>query len=246
MDDSGQIQVARAEPSMIQIIERAVSEKLPAAELEKLLNVYVAVEARNAEQAFNRALNDFQVECRTIMKNKTVDFTSTRGGGRVKYGYTDLESLLDQIRPLMTQHGFSFSHDTVVDVSQMMTVVCTLRHVAGHRESASITLPTTAGTTLMSDQQRYAATLTFARRYTLVQILGLAFGDPDIDEIADPTVITPEQAKQLRGQLAELGADVQLFNSFFGIEAVERLRAADWQQSQLLIAQKRKEKEING
>lgn len=238
--DTGSALAAQApRVDVAMIIQSALASGRPMGEIKEALEVAERVEGIHREQAFNAALSAFQNEIKTIEKNRQVDFVSQKGG-KVKYSFVDLENLIEQIRPVLEKHGFAFSHDTAIDSGQMMTVTCTLRHVGGHREKSSFTLPTTAQTSLMSDQQRYAAALTFARRYTLIQILGLATGDADPDDITDPTTITEEQQRSLNDALIEVQADRERFLKFMGVSKLADIRAADLSKAWQAIDSKRK------
>lgn len=231
------------QPTEISAFMRIAVEKGDVATIDKLASLYERAAEKSAEQQFNSALTAFQNEAKVIGKNRKVEYVN-KSGVKTAYGFVDFEHLTEQIRPLLDKHGLAFSHDTSIDEKQMMTVTCTLRHVLGHREKSSFTLPTTAQTPAMSDQQRYAAALTFARRYTLIQALGLATGEIDADEVheaAGPT-ITEAQAQSLYDMLVEVGADLERFKAIYKIAALTDLPVSKLDDAMAKIEAKRKGK----
>lgn len=232
------------QPSEISTFMRIAVEKGDVATIDKLAALYERASEKSAEQAFNSALTSFQNEAKVIEKNRKVDYVS-KSGTKTSYGFVDFEHLTEQIRPLLDKHGLAFSHDTSIDDKQMMTVTCTLRHVLGHREKSSFTLPTTAQTPAMSDQQRYAAALTFARRYTLIQALGLATGEPDPDDMGGEDVgpkITEQQANSLNDALIQVNADIPAFKRVFKIDKLTDLPVGELNKAHKMIEVKRKAK----
>jgi hypothetical protein len=124
---------------------------------------------KDAECSFNAALSQFQSLCPTVRKNATADT------GKFKYDYTTLDQLTYVIAPHLKACGLSFSFDNPAG-----RVECTIYHTGGHSRRSGVPYQS-GGTTAMSEHQKMASGLTYARRYALALALGIGFADEDDD-----------------------------------------------------------------
>ena len=209
-----------------ELMKAAVDKGLEGVEvLERIVALQERAEARMAARAFHEALRGFQADCPTIKRSKTANIVSKKTGARWSYTYAPLEEIEPTIRPHLAQHGLSYSWDSSVD-GEMLSCVCTISHVDGHKETASFSCPVER-----SDQrsiaQDHAATLSYARRQSLVQALGLTSADEDRDGAAPrDEPITPAQLSQLEDWLAESGADREKFLKWAGVESLDQMPAS--------------------
>ena len=108
----------------------------------------------------------------------------------------------------------------------MLHVTCTLRHHNGHTQSALFSCPVDSQKA-MSEPQRHASTLTFARRYSLIQVLGLTTTDPDPDGTNDPKAGAEDVARveDMIAACEEAGAKVdrERFLAWLGVATLEDL-----------------------
>lgn len=207
--------------------------------LEKLVDLHERVTKREAALEFARALAEFQAECPAIGKNKTAEIP-TRGGGKYSYQYAPLDTIVRTVKPLLIARGFSYGWDSKVE-GGALTCMCTLRHVNGHSESASFTLPV-ENASAMSPQQKVGAALTFAQRKTLESVLGLNTTEEDTDGVAreiDPTPIDDDQLAHLEDMLKETKTKVERFLKHFGIAKVADLPASQYKEAINVLEQRR-------
>jgi len=169
-------EVATTQPDFLTLaIERGVD----ADALEKLVALHERLEARKAEQAFNEALQQFQERVPVIPKNKRVNY-ATKQGGKVDYSYSTFDHVADTIRPLMTDLGLHYSFSTEPMDGKRLMVKCIVRHIDGH--SIESTFPVDVDSTAkMNIQQQMASATTYAKRYALIQALGITTADTDDD-----------------------------------------------------------------
>ena len=193
--------------------------------METLYRLYTAEREHTARLGFARALAAFQAECPPVPRTSSAKI-ATKSGTTFSYAYADFEQVVETIGPHLREHGLSFAFDSEMGTDRM-TVSCTLRHVEGHSERSTFTLPT-ATASAMSAQQAAGAALSFGKRQALTAILGLALTDPDPDGAADPSTITEEQAANLRALVDETGAKLPKVLAYAGAETVEAIRAADY------------------
>lgn len=187
--------------SILDLMKFAIENKVPAEQMKEFVILHERVADRAAAQDFALALAAFQQECPSVKKKKEAKF-ATRGGGEMEYTYADLPEIVRVVRPILAKHGLSFTWDTVA-TGDKMTVTCTLRHVNGHAEKSSLTLPTTTNAA-MSDQQKYGAAMTFAQRRTLSAVLGITTeDDTDTATAEDITPISEDQITVIHDLISE-------------------------------------------
>lgn len=94
-----------------------------------------------------------------------------------KTRYADLNSILDVCRKPLSDNGLALIQTTRVPENGDLLAVCvetTLMHESGEWISGDLFLPV-----VKADPQSYGATLTYARRYALQAMLGIAPEDDD-------------------------------------------------------------------
>ena len=93
----------------------------------------------------------------------------------------------------------------------------------------------------MSGPQKVASALTYARRQSLVQVLGLTTTEPDTDAASTDT-ITAEQVERLELMISESGADRQRFTRYLEVSELAEIRAVDFAAAVAALEAKRRQK----
>lgn len=158
------------------LIQQGIERGLTVDTMERLLAMRKEVKAEQAKEAFVQALTDFQSEVPTIQKTKKV---MNKDGRTVRYSFAPLDSIVEQIRIPLKKYGLSYRWETK-NTSDLVTAICTITHVFGHSESSSFEVPIDPEG-FMTKPQKYASALTFAKRYSLTNSLGISTGDEDTD-----------------------------------------------------------------
>lgn len=216
---------------------------VPIETIERLVALKERVDARDAAAEFNRAMADFQAECPSIQKTSAATIT-TKSGGQFGYHYAELDEIARVCRPLLTKHGLSYSWDSEMDGTKIKCT-CTVRHVAGHAQTATFTCPTESESA-MSGQQRHAAALTYARRQSLVQVLGLTTTDQDTDGESRER-ITATQAFDIEDLIRDADADRGKFLAYMQVDCVDNILARDLKKATTALQDKiRKDKAKKG
>jgi ERF superfamily len=130
----------------------------------------VSVPGAEPEIAFATALAAFQGEMPRVAKEQTAN------AGNYSYSYADLTVISEAALPVLSKHGLSFT--AVPTVTEHGFVLrYSLLHIGGHRESGDFPLPDPA----KFGAQQIGSWLTYARRYALCAVTGIAPGGDDDD-----------------------------------------------------------------
>jgi hypothetical protein len=237
----------------------AIEKGLAPDQLERLFSLYEREKASRAKEEFYSDLARFQAECPAIRKTgKSMQFKRpSRDGGTEYADFLELDYIADTIRPHLHKYGFSYSWDKSHGEAKdgMMAIMCHLRHRNGHVESSSFPCPigSNAGA---SEQQKYAAAATYAKRYSLMAALGLTGTSRDTDgyvpengnaaenggaEFATPTgCITDRQANDIEILIEQSGANREAFLKYCGAECVEEIPTGRFMEAVALLQAKMK------
>lgn len=228
--------------SVGQLILAAVEKGAPIETIERLVALRERIEDRDAGKAFTRAMAAFQKDCPMIQKKTTAKIT-TASGGSYSYTYAELEEIVATIAPFVERHGFTYTWDTKVEHTGMLTVTIRIRHIEGHVETSSFELPTDTKSA-MSSQQKQAAANTFAKRQTLIAGFGLTTTDEDTDGAEprelDTRAITEDQVTILEDLLAarvsgKTPEKAEAFRARFlahmDVESIERIPAGAYDRA---------------
>ena len=195
------------------IIAHAVERGLDVQAMSTLVDLQERIANRGAALEFSRALVRFQHRCPAVAKNHTGG--KVEGGGTgFKFAYADYEDIATVIGPHLAAEGFSYTFDTEATVA-MLKVTCTLRHELGHTSSSSFSVPTESKAPV-SAQQKYGGARTYAKRMTLIDVLGLTLTDPESpEEAAASQPLSDEHSATLEALFAEVCADAAVSAAFF-------------------------------
>lgn len=122
-------------------------------------------------QELYKALVAFQKELPNVSKSNTAK------AGSFSYKYADLTDVTEKIIPLLTKHGLSFTASPTLRGDRFV-LSYRLTHISGEVLGGDYPLPE-RGT-----PQEMGSAITYARRYALVSITGVAPGGDDDDAAA--------------------------------------------------------------
>lgn len=166
------------------LLQQAIASGAGIEVLERLMALQERWEANQAEKAFNAALADLRNDMPSIIKNRTVDYTSSRG--HTYYKYEDLQAVTETLTPIMAQHGLSFRWRTQTDKPGEVTVTCIVSHRDGHSETTTLSAVNDQSGN-KNDIQALGSAVTYLQRYTLKAALGIAAAnDDDGDKSGEP------------------------------------------------------------
>src|ERR1700730_2365174 len=121
-----------------------------------------------------------------------------RGGPEQSFRYAPLSSGLDIVRQTLGQHEIATVQTTAIDqTAGMVNLTTVLAHASGEWIASDWPVCTISETT---SPHRMGAALTYARRYALFTLVGIA-GEDDLDapDLATPTKPAPGPEKPKEG-----------------------------------------------
>lgn len=119
------------------------------------------------------ALAAAQGEIANPQKDKTAN-VPTKTGGSYSYAYADIADVLSTVRPVLSKHGLAVVQLTVIEERDMM-LRTRIAHKSGQFIESDYPVCQIGG-----DHRVMGAALTYARRYALCPMLGIA-ADQDTD-----------------------------------------------------------------
>ncbi len=165
--------------SLMEVIAKAARDpSVDIDKMERLIAMKERIEAREAELAFNQALNAAQAEMRPIAANASNPQTKSR--------YATFDKLDRVLRPIYTLHGFSLSFDEGESPKpEHVRVLCYVSHVAGHTRTYHRDMPADGkgakGGDVMTKTHAAGAAGSYGARYLLKGIFNVAVGEDDDD-----------------------------------------------------------------
>jgi hypothetical protein len=131
--------------------------------------------------ALYAALSKAQGEFPPIPRDRTVK-VQTKTGGSYTFAYAPLETIIDKTRPALTGNGLAFTQTFRAGV-----LVTALLHADGGRIESEFPVQ------FAGQWQEFGSALTYARRYALIAILGVATEEDDDGNHAAGNVAAPQQ-----------------------------------------------------
>jgi hypothetical protein len=123
----------------------------------------------------NAALAKVQAEMPSVAKDNLASIPGKDGKTGYKYGYADLADCSKAILPLLGRHGLSFRAKPTLRPDGKFVLAYALKHESGEQDCGEYPLH------LNSTPQALGGEITYARRYSLCAITGLAPGGDDDD-----------------------------------------------------------------
>lgn len=175
------------------LLQAAVEGGAGVDQLERLVALAREVRADQAKEAWHLAMAQFQAKCPAIKKSKDVN------AGRFSYSYAPLGEIMSTILPVMGPLGLSVSYRVRQDEKQVVAI-CRISHESGHyEESGDVSMPIVFAdpTSGANPAQRVGIANTYAKRYALLAIIGLAPEDDadgaPVQRQAPPPVAMPQR-----------------------------------------------------
>ena len=211
-------------------------QSLDVDKLERLAELHMQMQDREAKRAFSEAFNAVQGEMVPVVKrglNKHQGSTYAR--------HHDVDRML---QPLIAKHGFSLSFSTEdTESKDMIRYVMVVRHKGGHSERHTMELPKD-DTGKKAHLHQIGSSNTYGKRYLKVSVFDVDLSDDDDGNAGagvgpSAETITEHQAADLRALIEDVGADKAKFLRFFGIKNVLELPASRMKEAVRMLEARR-------
>ncbi len=167
--------VADYNSSLLEVIAKAARDpNVDIDKMERLLQMQERVSARTAEQEFASAFAQMQPNLPYISARNAIVHN-----GKEIAKYADWPSISRAIAPILCEYGFglNFSFENTAD---SVTVTARLKHVSGHTETNSVTLPSDKSGA-KNQVQAVGSSLTYGQRYAGCPLVGVVIEGLDDD-----------------------------------------------------------------
>ena len=143
--------------------------------MDKIMQMYERFQAKEAEKSYYKAMNLFQSNKPDLIKSAKVDYASK--AGRVQYSYNPLPKIQKKIDPVLSDVGLSYKWKQESNDNKIK-ITCIVSHVDGYFEETWLEAghDTTGSKNAI---QAIGSTVTYLKRYTLENALGLSSGVDD-------------------------------------------------------------------
>lgn len=159
------------------LIERGYSEKLSIEGMKQLFELRKEIDAEEARKAYFSDFALFQAENVIVIKDMENKQYSTAAK---KAMYTSAGNLVGTVTPFLAKHGFGPSWQISQEGGKII-VTCTLKHRAGHSESATME-GTPDGSGAKNPLQQVKSTRTYLRVCTFEDVCGMASREASVDD----------------------------------------------------------------
>jgi hypothetical protein len=166
----------RNESNVDTLLSEAVKNNVSIEMMERLFALREKVKAEQAKEGYMLALSQFQGQLKSVKKNKKV---MNKDGATVRYQYATLDSIVEQVQKPLSEAGLSYTW-SVINETDFITAKVSITHKLGYSETSEFKVPIDKEG-FMTAPQKYASALTFAKRYSLCNALGIMTGDEDTD-----------------------------------------------------------------
>jgi hypothetical protein len=204
---AGVAAIAQVDPQSL--ILAAIDKDLPVESMERLLAMRREMKAEWARERYFEALAQFQKECPIIGKDRVAKIRSKKGeGSSFSYRYAPLETIIAEVQPFLEKWGFSWTCKPT-QIEGHVRACIHAHHKDGHEEVTEFEVPLDPDA-YMSNPQRAAAALTFARRYAFINAFGIVTKEEDNDAQDDePKQKAPIQAPREKTDAVPVNAEVK-------------------------------------
>lgn len=225
-----EVVAATNEAPMFSMIERIMADpSLPIERIEQAFSFYQKVQADAARKDYFAAFARMQPSLPII----------DRKGKSHNAKYGRWEDIVEQIMPVLLEHGFGISFRVAEAQNNRVQVTCLLMHKGGHAEETSFPYPFD-GSGSKNPIQAIGSATSYGKRYTASVLLNIVTKNEDDDGNAASGngAVTDEQVVALVALADDVGADKARFCKFMNVTSFAEIRAKDFAKAKALLSSK--------
>jgi len=161
------------------LLMKAVESNASIEIMERLVALAKDVREVQAKEAYHTAMAEFQKRCPVIDKSSKANIYTARGS--YTYSYAPLDKIMVAIRPLLAELGLTVTWTSREEANHVVAR-CRVAHVLGYSEDSgdvSMPIPDPQERGGGNPAQRSGSALTYAKRYSLLNVTGITPEDDD-------------------------------------------------------------------
>lgn len=202
------------------ILQAALNPELDVDKMEKLYDLYVKDQDREAIKSFNSAMSRVQSQIGPIVKDKVNKHIGSK--------YARLETIIAKISPIYSAEGFALSFNTGKSEDDgCILITCEVSHSSGHSKTYQYDSPIdnkgAQGSTNKTEAHGRGSATSYGRRYLTSMIFNLAIADEDKDGNLPSDTITQEQQDEISFLLKDTKSDKNKFLKYLDCKSVETI-----------------------
>jgi hypothetical protein len=158
-----------------------------------------------------------------------------------KSKYADLKECFNACSDILNEHGIHITQPTIM-IGETLTLRTVMTHTSGE-VIADAGIPIAGWQNAKNPMQSMGSAITYARRYGLCSLVGIAPEDDDGNSLTQdkPAVktITDNQVKELLALSDEVGADKGKFCAYLGVAAFTEINTMQFDMAKAALEKKR-------
>lgn len=179
------------------IAKMATNKAVDTEKMQALYAIHKEMASKQAENAFNDAMNRAQLGMPRVKKNGKIAFLDKNGVER-DTPFGKLEDIDKACRPIYQAEGFSvrYRSEQIMVEGGGLLVYIMVSHTGGHTEESSMRLPLdTSGS--KNSLQAIGSTISYAKRYLFCMVFNIVTEGEDNDGAGADETVNTEQAAEI-------------------------------------------------
>lgn len=219
-----------------QILTAAGDVNVNAEKAQIMMNMVIQLQDRQAAQLFHEAVARVQMRVPRISPHgEILNKEKTEVRSRFAF-YDDIDLFL---RPILAEEGLSVSFDGGEFINSKLVQTMFVSGY-GHRDSRKTTMPM-ADMPGASDPQKMGGTISYAKRYAIVQYFNIITVGVDNDAQGhENEALTAEQVGRLTDLIIGSQANKEKYLNFLKIKSLEELKQGQFEYAANALRRKRK------
>lgn len=227
---SGHAMQGTSADTILAVIAKAASDpQCDIDKMERLMRMYEAMQAKQAETEYNDAMAACQRDMPRILRDKKNTHTQAK--------YASREAVNSIVVPIYSRHGFALSFDTQPPATAgWINVRCKVTR-GGHSEYYSLEMPPddvgAKGNSNKTPIQARASSVSYIERYLTLMIFNIAVEDEDQDgnSMKQPDTITEAQVGTIVDMISATGTDEAKFREWMKVDKIADIRAIEYNKA---------------
>ena len=129
------VAVAAVQNSPAALLSQAIEKGVDVEALQKLMDMQVAWEKKEAAKAFKFSMTEFQANKPVLKRTAEVKYNTSKG--TTNYNFNPLPKIQQSIDKVISEYGISYRWEQFQENNQI-AVTCVVSHIDGHEERTTL------------------------------------------------------------------------------------------------------------